>query len=243
MTIQKTQIRINDIIYTVTTHIERRSSVRVSITKTGINIRIPRHLSSFQRESEGKRFLDWAVEKIKSKPTIVPKIPIYQNNHLIRTHSKIYKLQIEHRDSIKNFSKISGSYIILKISNSHDEQTKQKYISKQLQKLLAKNHLEELKSRVHRLNTVHVNKPINKISYKYTISRWGICNSTKKEINISTRLLLAPIEILEYVIIHELCHLIEPNHSKRFWNIVKSIDPQYKQKKKWINANGSNLNI
>jgi len=55
--------------------------------------------------------------------------------------------------------------------------------------------------------------------------------------------LLAPLPILEYVIIHELAHLIEPNHSRRFWNIVKSIDPHYKKKKKWINENGNSLNL
>lgn len=243
MTIQKTQIQINDKPHNLTIHTERRNSIRVSITKTGINIRVPHHLSKFQKEVETKKFLNWAIEKIKLKPQIVHAQKKYTHEDLIRTHSKIYKLQIEHRDSQKNFAKIKGSDIILKISNKHDEHFKQQYISKQLQKLLAKNHLEELKFHVHRLNIQYINKEVNKISYKYTISRWGACNHTTKEINISTRLLLAPIQILEYVIIHELAHLIEPNHSKRFWNIVKSIDPNYKQKKKWINENGNSLNI
>jgi len=241
--IQKTKIQINNISHTVTTHIERRNSVRASITKTGINIRIPRYLNRFQKEAEEEKLLIWAIEKIKSKPQITHTQIKYTHKDLIRTHSKIYKLQIEHRDSQKNFAKIDGLNIILKISNKHDEQAKQKYISRQLQKLLAKNHLEELKSHVHRLNMEHINKEVNKISYKYTISRWGACNHTTKEINISTRLLLAPLAITEYVIIHELAHLIEPNHSRRFWNIVRSIDPHYKKKKKWINENGNSLNI
>jgi len=240
---EKTQIEINGIAHTVTTHIERRNSIRASITKNGIIIRVPRHLNRFQKEIESRKFLNWAIEKIKSKPSVVPKSLTYKNNDLIRTHSKIYRLQIENRDSIKNFSKIKDSYVVMKISNNHDEQARQKYISKQLQKLLAKEHLEELKSHVYRLNEQHLNKEIRKVSYKYTISRWGACNHSKKEINLSTRLLLAPLPILEYVIIHELAHLIEPNHSRRFWNIVKSIDPNYKRKKKWINANGDSLNL
>ncbi len=243
MAIQKTQIQINDIDYNLTIHIERRNSIRASITKTGINIRVPKHLNHFQKEIEIKKFTEWAVGRIKAKPQKIPITKTYAHGDLIRTNSKIYKLHIENRDSVKNFAKIKDTYIILKIANKHDEPTKQKYISKQLQKLLAKEHLPELESHIHRLNALHINKPIKKISYKYTISRWGACNHTDKEINISTRLLLAPLPILEYVIIHELAHLIEPNHSRRFWNIVKSIDPRYKSKKKWLNDNGNGLNL
>jgi predicted metal-dependent hydrolase len=243
MAMQKTQIQINDISHNLKIYLERRNSIRASITKTGINIRVPKHLNRLQRELEIKKFTKWAVEKIKSKPQEVYSKKTYIHGDLIRTHSKIYKLQIENRDSIKNFAKIKDPHIILKIANHHSEERRQEYISKQLQKLLAKNHLPELKSHVHRLNALHVNKPIKKISYKYTISRWGACNHTDKEINLSTRLLLAPLPILEYVIIHELAHLIEPNHSRRFWNIVKSIDPRYKSKKKWLNDNGDGLNI
>ncbi len=243
MAIQKTRIQINDISHNLTIHTERRNSIRVSLTKTGINIRVPRHLNRFQRELEIKKFTKWAVEKIKSKPQEAYAKKSYAHGDLIRTHSKIYKLQIENRDSVKNFAKIKESHIILKIANHHDEKKRQEYISKQIRKLLAKSHLPELETHVHRLNALHVNKPIKKISYKYTISRWGACDHSAKEINLSTRLLLAPFPILEYVIIHELAHLIEPNHSKRFWNIVKSIDPRYKSKKKWLNENGDGLNI
>ena len=147
------------------------------------------------------------------------------------------------RDSQKNFSKIQGNYIIFKISDKHDDEIKQKYISKQLQKLLAKHHHGELYSKIHKLNQEHFGKDINKVCWKYTKSRWGACHCTRKEIEISTKLLFAPMEILEYVIIHELAHLIEANHSKRFWNIVKSCDPNYKKKIKWLHANGNELQI
>lgn len=241
--IKKSKIKINGVDYNLTTYIEHRNSVRASITKSGINLRIPSHLNSIEKKIEARKFLNWAIEKIKSKPETIPRAPIYQNNDIIKTNSKIYKLEIEYRNSQKNFSKISGSYITMKISNRHDEKTRQKYISKQLRKLLAKNHTQELYKKVHHLNSLYINRPINKISYKYTLSRWGACNKTKKEISLSTRLLLAPEEVLDYVIIHELAHLIEPNHSKRFWNIVKSIDPNFKQKKKWLNDHGNKLNI
>ena len=45
--------------------------------------------------------------------------------------------------------------------------------------------------------------------------------------------------IIDYVITHELCHVIEPNHSKSFWSLVKSYDPDYKKKDKWLKINGN----
>ena len=56
--------------------------------------------------------------------------------------------------------------------------------------------------------------------------------------NLSTRLLFAPKDVIDYVIIHELAHLYEMNHSKKFWNIVSQVMPNYKEKEKWLSKNG-----
>jgi len=62
-------------------------------------------------------------------------------------------------------------------------------------------------------------------------ARWGSC-SAKKSINYSWRLIMADEEVVDYVVVHELAHLIELNHSKRFWAIVESVLPDYKDRKK-----------
>jgi len=240
---EKRIIKIAGEEYTFNIYTESRNSTRVSITNHGVNIRVPRHFLKRNREKEIQELIHWAAQRIQNTSIAKQKKKTYTHDDYLKTHSKIYRLQIEIRDSIKNFSKIQGDYIIFKISNKHNEKTKQKYISKQLQKLLAKAHHEELTEHVNRLNQNHFNKEIGKISYKYTKSRWGACKTKDKEIDISTKLLLAPLLILEYVIIHELAHLLEANHSKRFWNIVKSIDPSFKQKKKWLSQNGNELHL
>jgi len=61
-------------------------------------------------------------------------------------------------------------------------------------------------------------------------ARWGSC-SAKKSINYSWRLIMADDDIIDYVIVHELAHLLEMNHSKKFWDIVKQILPDYKDRK------------
>ena len=61
-------------------------------------------------------------------------------------------------------------------------------------------------------------------------NRWGSC-SAKKSINYSWRLIMADDDVIDYVIVHELAHLIEMNHSKKFWDIVKNILPDYKERR------------
>jgi predicted metal-dependent hydrolase len=72
---------------------------------------------------------------------------------------------------------------------------------------------------------------------KYNQTNWGSC-STRGNINLSTRLLFAPDDVIDYVIIHELAHLLEMNHSNRFWNIVKKAMPEYREKEVWLKKNG-----
>jgi len=71
-------------------------------------------------------------------------------------------------------------------------------------------------------------------------TRWGSC-SAKGNLNFNWRLMLAPPRVLDYVVVHELCHRKEMNHSKAFWNAVETVLPDYKQLKKWLKDNGHSL--
>lgn len=68
-------------------------------------------------------------------------------------------------------------------------------------------------------------------------TRWGSCGISQK-ININWLLMLAPPGVLEYVVAHELCHLLHRNHGKRFWAKVANCLPDYKQYDKWLNQHG-----
>lgn len=80
----------------------------------------------------------------------------------------------------------------------------------------------------------------NKIRVKDTKSRWGSC-SVRKNLNFNWRLIMAPEDILEYIVIHETAHLTELNHSQKFWKIVNERCPDYKARQGWLNKNGHNL--
>lgn len=71
-------------------------------------------------------------------------------------------------------------------------------------------------------------------------TRWGSC-SRKGNLNFNWKLIRAPQEALDYVVVHELCHLYEFNHSPGFWRMVESVLPDYEQWKRWLAQHGQNL--
>ena len=72
-----------------------------------------------------------------------------------------------------------------------------------------------------------------KIALSDAVSRWGSC-SQQGRLRFNWRLVMAPLEIVDYVVVHELSHLKELNHSERFWILVKSAAPHYRDAKKWL---------
>ena len=69
---------------------------------------------------------------------------------------------------------------------------------------------------------------------------WGSCNR-KGDLSFSWRLVMAPLEVIDYVVAHEVAHLSEKNHSRNFWGKVAALLPKYKECKKWLNDNGHRL--
>jgi hypothetical protein len=83
---------------------------------------------------------------------------------------------------------------------------------------------------------------VKKIRISSARTRWGSC-STKGTLSFTWRLVMAPLEVIDYVVVHELCHLKELNHSKSFWAQVEGILPGYKPCRKWLKQNGAKLHL
>lgn len=83
-------------------------------------------------------------------------------------------------------------------------------------------------------------QPYGRITIKDQRSRWGSCSSLRN-LNYNWRLIMAPDPVLNYVVIHEVAHLIELNHSPAFWRIVRTYDFDYQKHKLWLRQNGIRL--
>lgn len=80
------------------------------------------------------------------------------------------------------------------------------------------------------------------ISITSAETRWGSCSS-EKTLNFNWKLVMAPVEVIDYVICHELAHLTELNHSRDFWETVRKMYPLYRQYRTWLKRNGDKLRV
>ena len=101
---------------------------------------------------------------------------------------------------------------------------------------LAAEALKEFPSMVKKYADL-IGVTYGRITIRNQKSRWGSC-SFKGNLNFNCLLMLAPVEVREYVAVHELCHRKEMNHSPKFWREVEKILPDYRERKAWLDKNG-----
>jgi len=97
----------------------------------------------------------------------------------------------------------------------------------------------ELPPRLLELAAVH-GLTVNRITIRAQRSRWGSC-SPKGHIALNYRLMLMPPDVREYILIHELMHLKQADHSRRFWRHVEAACPRFRDAERWLRRNGSSL--
>ena len=126
----------------------------------------------------------------------------------------------------------------------------EKHLAKRQPQNVAKytpEEVEQLREQARKLVTERVRyyAPIIGVTYgqiaiRTQHTRWGSCSS-KGNLNFNCLLALVPPEVLDYVVVHELCHRKELNHSARFWSQVEQVFPDYKAQRRWLKENGTSL--
>jgi len=232
-------LEINGTKYPVKIHYETRNNSRVSIRRATINIRIPSFLDEKEKNKQLKKMENWAKSKIIENPEkFRPKQQKeYKDEDIVKINDEEFILRIEFKDKKSSSARLAGNAIKLSISNNLSKEEQNTHISSLVSRCIAHKRLPKLQEKIYKLNKRHFNQKVNRIFFKHNKSNWGSC-SNAGNINISTRLLFAPDDILEYVCIHELAHLIEQNHSNKFWALVEKTMPDYKEKERWLKKNG-----
>ena len=126
------------------------------------------------------------------------------------------------------------------------KKTKERFEAEPTEKLtrekviaLAEEALKVIPERVEYFAKV-IGVTYGKITIRNQKTRWGSCSS-KGNLNFNCLLMLAPPEVLDYVVVHELCHRKQMNHSKAFWLEVEKVLPNYKEVRKWLKEEGSQM--
>lgn len=225
----------------VTIIIEKRRGSRISFTKKGIIIRLNHFLTQAQKQEQTKQFLSWAKDKLKKHPNLVSQYTItrrYIDGHVFSLYGEDFLIRISTDTTKFATIKVRAGELVLVFPEHSKVERRDKVASRLVAKIMASYFQEKVFRRIQALNEVYFQKKIAKVTLKNNSSNWGSC-SIRNNINISTRLLFAPDEVIDYVYIHELTHLIHMDHSDRFWNHVKGILPNYEEAEKWLKVNGN----
>ena len=99
--------------------------------------------------------------------------------------------------------------------------------------------LQDIPQRVRKYTAI-IGVTAGRITIRNQKTRWGSCSS-KGNLNFNCLLMLCPEEVRDYVVVHELCHRKELNHSPHFWNEVARVMPDYGVRRKWLKENGEAL--
>lgn len=223
---------------------EWRRTTRISMASKNVILRIPTFLSSVLLKSELKRVERWCELQFKKHPELLNKYAIkqYKTGDEITAMNETFVLDISKESRKSGSGKYKNGKIIIKVPLEISDVNQSDMIRKLTSRTIAKALYSRFSKKVHNLNEEHFGKTINDIRLKYNRTNWGSC-STNQNLNFSTRLLLAPAEVIDYVIVHELSHLVEMNHSKRFWNVVKKAMPDYLDQEAWLKNHGHTCNF
>lgn len=224
--------------------IENRRNCRASIGKKSLTIKISQWLPKEKRTEQIEYFKNWAVKHLKPKAeAIISNLnKTYKNGEVLSVRNQTFLLHIKPVPRSNYKGKITQGNIFIETPENAFAEEKEKIVRELVVKTLANFFYMEIADRLIALNEKYFQKRITKFSLKYMTTRWGSC-SYKGGISISSRLLLAPNDVMDYVLIHELAHLVHMNHSPAFWNEVARAMPDYKQQEKWLRENDYNADF
>lgn len=217
---------------------ERRRSIRVAFGQKTITLRLPLLLSAENKNKHIEKSKNWALDQLKIKPGLIQQflVKTYSHGQCIEVYGRKYLLCLYEHDRLTNRAQVKGRLLELHLSAQLEESQKNEIIRYLVSRAIANDCHEDICKRVLELNQQHFRQPVHQIRLKLNQSNWGSCSS-KNNINLSARLLFAPSEVIDYVILHELAHLVEHNHSARYWALVGKVMPEYKKHEAWLDKN------
>jgi predicted metal-dependent hydrolase len=221
-----------------------RKTIGIKISpEEGVVLSIPLKCSQAAINYVLNKKAAWIISKIKlvkSRSELL-KNREYKSGERLKILGDYYNLNIMEGDYHRCTARFDNNGFNVFISEKVTEENRRIIIREALTELYKEIAKRILRERTEDFAKILGVKP-NRITIKEQKSIWGSCSS-KDNINYNWKIIMAPIAILDYIVVHELCHLREHNHSKNFWDLLESIMPDYKMRKNWLKDNGVTLDI
>lgn len=224
--------------------LERRRDTRLGLTGKRATLRMPIGVKQDDVRLQLGKLQEWVEDVFLKKPAMRQPFERknYHTGHVLEVGTRSYHLNVKLENRATHTARLVGDTIHLQLSEKSSPQHLQKSIKTLLSRVIADDYYPEIHKRVLDWNDRTFRRHIKSINLKYNHSNWGSC-SANNNVNLSTRLLFAPVEVQDYVILHELAHLVELNHSDRFWSLVAAYMPDYPEKERWLKANRNNCDF
>lgn len=218
----------------------RRNSVRLKIVDGTVRVLIPKTFAKRRVPSVIKENLDWIRQKLAEHQS---QLDLAQQGY--SSGSNFPYLGSNYRlgfcASLEEMVLLDEANLLIRVANEDNQQEYKEVVSKEvvsrvLSDWYVKQANKELVERTRKYADVVKVQP-RSIAVKSYRSRWGSC-SINGDIRYNWRLIMAPPEVVDYVVIHELCHILHHNHSKDFWLAVASFCPNYRDRSHWLRQYG-----
>ena len=212
----------------------RLKTVSLKVKNQEVVLSVPKFVTNSEIDNIIERKINWIRNKLAIEKTNNFNIKKkYENGEKFLYFGSEYSLKIKHSNSDNVY--LDNNIMIVEVKNNskavHIRNILNNWYIAESKKYLIKttNYYEVL-----------IGVSINKLIFGKYKSKWGSCNS-KKTISYDWRIIMAPLEVIHYLIIHELCHIKHLNHSNDFWKTVEKYMANYKLQKKWLKTNSSKL--
>ncbi len=223
--------------YRVRRHPQARHR-KVTISRDqGVVVTLPTRGSMDGMDEFFRKWEDWIEEKVEDDGVWNgPVIPQFASGSIIMLRGVPHKLEISALPAGRKRSRIRAEDGVLKMELPLEEVMEP---LPPLKRFLRKEAKEVFLERVE-----HWSQITGLISSRVIVgertSRWGSCSS-RGTLSFCYRLIMAPPQVLDAIVVHELCHLRHQNHGKAFWALVESFFPGYKEVREWLRENSQEL--
>jgi predicted metal-dependent hydrolase len=219
---------------------ERSKSASIEIEDDTVKVTVPKNLSDQRIEGLIKNRTVWIRQKLKIQTeTIRPKDKEYVNGETFSYLGRNYRLKCLSGGSGE--AKLTNGYLTVWLAKDASGAASGGCVRQSLQQWYQSRALEKLKEKTKRYSAILGVSP-QSVGVKEYKARWGSCSSSG-DVTYNWRIIMAPHHIVDYIVVHELCHLLEHNHGPKYWKHVQNVVPNYKECREWLKVNGLSLKI
>ena len=222
--------------YSIVRSKRRITGISISVNAKGVVVRAPFWVPVWVIKNFVAEKKDWIESQQKKIPsTKKPEIQYRDGEGIYYLGEKLPLKIIETDISLRTQISLEEQFLSVTVSSHHTGVQRTEEIKKSLSRWYVEMGVGLITEKVNRTSQT-LGVSYARITLKNVSSIWGSC-SGKNNLNFNRHLIMAPHPIIDYVVIHEVCHLVHRDHSSRFWALVRRLDPDYKTHRRWLREN------